>query len=250
VADAKTEVPDRVKCPYCGEDLDLGYAGLEVYRDARTGEQEAAFVPCCQHLADDLMWFGFDGIFGFSLIDFIRAHTGLDPLRVDDWDGRLIYRLRGHAPGAGVKGWRKFVFDFIREHHRHHRNPPAGWKFGVAVYNGDVLVGVAVVGRPVSRVIQQREPGTLEVTRCCTAGDHRLRRHAASKLYGLAAREAKKLGATKLITYTLETEEGVSLRAAGWTPVARTKGGSWNTPARPRTDKAPTCKKIRWEKEV
>lgn len=239
---------DRLQCPYCGEWLDLGCPGVEVYRH-EDGSEEAAFVPCCESLQWELQVVGFEGVFGVDLAGIVRRETGLAPLRIDDWDGLLVYRLRGHAPGAGVSGWQGLVFDFIDEHHRHH-HPPQGWKFGVAVYNGRVLVGVAVVGRPVSRVIQKADPTTLEVTRCCTAGDERLRRHAASKLYALAAREAKKLGARKVITYILETEKGTSLKAAGWVPVAKTKGGSWNTPARPRTDKAPTCRKVRWEKEV
>lgn len=239
----------RLQCPYCGEWLDLGCPGVEIYR-CKDGSEEAAFVPCCADLQWDLQVMGFEGVFGVDFAGIVRHETGLAPLKIDDWDGLLIYRLRGHAPGVGVKGWQRLVFDFIDEHHRHHK-PPQGWKFGIAVYNGRILVGVAVVGRPVSRMIQKAEPTTFEVTRCCTARDLRLRRHAASKLYGMAAREAKKkLGARKLITYILESEKGISLKAAGWIPVAKTRGGSWNKPSRPRKDKAPTCRKIRWEKEV
>ena len=237
---------DRVKCHCCGEDLDLGYAGLEVYRNEETGEDEAVFVSCCEALAWELRTFGFEDTFGFSLVEMIRGHTGLDPRKVDAWDGRLVYRLQGYAPGPGTKGWQTEVFQKVEEHHRHH-NPPVGWKFGVAVYNGRALVGVAVVGRPVSRMIQKAETDTLEVTRCCTFGDRRLRRNAASKLYGLCAKEARKLGAKKLITYTLEEEDGASLKAANWTPVAKTAGGSWDRTARPRIDKAPTGPKTRWE---
>ena len=82
----------------------------------------------------------------------------------------------------------------------------------------------------------------------CVWGDARLRRNAASKLYGICAAEARKIGATKLITYTLETEECASLRASNWTAVAHSKGGSHDRPSRPRTDKVPTCPKTRWER--
>ena len=66
-------------------------------------------------------------------------------------------------------------------------------------------------------------------------------------LYGAAWRAAKALGYRKLITYTLASEEGASLRAAGWEVVGEVKGRSWNTPSRPRVDKNPAQDKFRWE---
>lgn len=59
--------------------------------------------------------------------------------------------------------------EFIRAHHRHHP-PSQGWKFGVAVSNGERVVGVAVVGRPVSRHFDNG--WTLEVTRLCVIEGH------------------------------------------------------------------------------
>ena len=130
--------------------------------------------------------------------------------------------------------------EFVRQHHRHHI-PPVSWKFGCAVNNGAEVVGVVMVGRPVSRV---RDDGwTLEVTRCCTDGTP----HVASKLYAAAWRAARALGYRRLITYTLAEEPGTSLRAAGWRIVGQTKGGSWDCPSRPRVDKAPTGQKTLWE---
>jgi hypothetical protein len=69
----------------------------------------------------------------------------------------------------------------------------------------------------------------------------------AAFLYGMARRVAQNMGYARLITYTLPSEGGASLRGAGWRQVAQTKGGSWDTPSRRRTDKAPTCPKWRWE---
>src|SRR5262249_13579244 len=46
--------------------------------------------------------------------------------------------------------------------------PPAGHKFSLAVSQEDEIVGVAIVGRPVSRMLDDGR--TLEVTRCCTGG--------------------------------------------------------------------------------
>jgi hypothetical protein len=130
--------------------------------------------------------------------------------------------------------------DFIRQHHRHHL-PPQGWKFGIALNDGEKVVGVITVGRPVAR--KTDDGWTLEVTRCCTDGT----KNAASMLYGAAWRATRALGYRRLITYTLIEESGTSLRAAGWKTIGQTQGGSWDTPSRPRVDKAPTGQKTIWE---
>lgn len=132
--------------------------------------------------------------------------------------------------------------EFIATHHRHHL-PPQGWKFGVAVYDGDNMVGVVTAGRPVSRHLDNGL--TLEVTRCCTNGT----KNAASMLYGAARRAAKAMGYQRLITYTLADETGVTLRAAGWRLVRQTRGESWDRERRTRTDKAPITPKCLWESD-
>lgn len=131
---------------------------------------------------------------------------------------------------------------FIKRHHRHHQ-AMQGWKFGVAVSDGERVVGVAVVGRPVSRIIQEREPYTVEVTRCCTDETP----HVASKLYAACWRAARALGYRRLITYTLTTEPGTSLISAGWKVLYETGGGTWNRKSRTRVDTHPTDKKMLWE---
>lgn len=118
---------------------------------------------------------------------------------------------------------------FVAEHHRHHE-PPRGHKFSVGVAKDQVLVGVAIVGRPVSRVIQA-EGGVLEVIRTATDGTH----NANSMLYGAAWRAAKALGYSRLITYTQEGESGASLRAAGFRVIGeRPRRAGWSAPSRPR----------------
>ena len=128
---------------------------------------------------------------------------------------------------------------FIAEKHRHHI-PSVGWKFGIAVNDGDKVVGVITVGRPVSRMFD--DGFTLEVNRCCTDGT----RNACSILYGAAWRAAKALGYKRIVTYTLPSESGSSLRGAGYKILHQTKGGSWNCAARPRIDKFPTQEKLCW----
>lgn len=129
---------------------------------------------------------------------------------------------------------------FIDANHRHHGRPQ-GWLFGAALENGTgALVGVVTVGRPVARNLQ--DGVTCEVTRLCTDGS----RNASSMLYGAAARAAKALGYSRIITYTLENEAGASLKAAGWKFDGLTDGGAWDRPGRPRGVNSPTCKKRRW----
>lgn len=132
--------------------------------------------------------------------------------------------------------------EFIRLHHRHHL-PPQGHKFSIAVNDGNKIVGVIVVGRPVARHLD--DGWTLEVTRCCTDGT----KNACSMLYAAAWRAAKALGYKRLITYTLQGESGASLRAAGWKVIGQAGGGTWNRPkiGRFRVDLHPLQKKIRWE---
>lgn len=96
---------------------------------------------------------------------------------------------------------------FIAEWHRHHA-PPVGHKFSLGVADGTVLRGVAVVGRPVARHLDNGQ--TLEVTRTATDGTP----HVNSMLYGACWRAARELGYRRLVTYTQAGESGVSLRAA------------------------------------
>ena len=118
--------------------------------------------------------------------------------------------------------------EFVAEWHRHHA-PPVGHKFSLGVGDGHLLVGVAIVGRPVARHFDDGQ--TLEVTRTATDGTP----HANSMLYGAAWRAAKALGYRRLITYTQDGESGTSLRAAGWHVVAeRPAKPGWSRPSRPR----------------
>ena len=130
--------------------------------------------------------------------------------------------------------------EFIARHHRHHK-PVVGHKFSIAAALGAEIVGVCIVGRPVSR---HRDDGmTLEVTRLCTIGQ----RNAFSFLYGCAARAAFALGYARIGTYILKTEGGASVRAAGWKLIAETPGRSWNVPSRPRVDTHPLEPRLLFE---
>jgi hypothetical protein len=129
---------------------------------------------------------------------------------------------------------------FVEMHHRHHGRV-VGHKYSIGASVNDKIVGVIIVGRPVSR---RRDDGfTLEVTRLCTDGT----RNACSFLYSAAARAAFALGFKRIGTYVLKEEGGASVKAANWRLIGEAGGGSWNCRARPRVDRHPTQKKLLFE---
>jgi hypothetical protein len=130
---------------------------------------------------------------------------------------------------------------FIARHHRHHI-PPVGHKFSIGLNDGERVVGVVTVGRPVARGFD--DGYTAEVTRCCVLDGIP---NGCSKLYASAWRAARAMGYRRLITYTLASESGGSLRASGWRVLHEVAGRSWSCPSRPRVDKHPTNDKLCWE---
>ena len=130
--------------------------------------------------------------------------------------------------------------EFVAQWHRHHGRV-VGHKFSVGVECDSKLVGVAIVGRPNARRLD--DGVTLEVTRVATNGH----RNACSVLYGAARRATFALGYKRLVTYTLPSEGGASLRGAGYRCIGSAGGGSWSRPSRPRVDKSTTESKFRWE---
>jgi len=109
--------------------------------------------------------------------------------------------------------------DFVQNFHRHNKRPH-GAMFAIAASDGALLCGVAIVGRPVSRHMQ--DGVTAEVVRCCVIDT--APKNTPSILYGAAWRAARAMGWRRLITYTLQSESGTSLRGAGWTVIAERAG--------------------------
>lgn len=134
----------------------------------------------------------------------------------------------------------KTANEFVSKYHRHHK-PVLGHRYSIGCYENDDLVGVAIIGRPVARNIDQIM--TVEILRLCTNGS----RNACSKLYSACRKSAKALGYERIITYILETENGSSLLASGYSYVYTTKGGSWDRSARRRKDEAPIIPKKLFE---
>jgi hypothetical protein len=138
---------------------------------------------------------------------------------------------------------------FVEQHHRHN-GPVVGHVFSIGAVlpaaEADLqagIVGVVIVGRPVSRFID--DGITAEVARLTTDGT----RNACSFLYGCAARAAFALGFKRIGTYIMKSEGGASLRAAGWRMVAEVPVRSWDRPKRPRVDTHPLQERLRFECE-
>lgn len=120
---------------------------------------------------------------------------------------------------------RKEAQRFLAQHHRHN-NPPISGVFQVGLEDGGKLVGAAMACIPVARRLCDGR--TLEIRRVATDGT----RNANSMLYGACARAAKALGWHRLVTYTLTSESGASLRAVGWQLDADYNGShkpNWHT---------------------
>lgn len=133
---------------------------------------------------------------------------------------------------------------FVQRHHRHHK-PTQGHKFSIGVSSSGILVGVAICGRPVARRLD--DGYTLEVNRLCTDGTP----NGCSILYAAACRAARAMGYHKVITYTLDTENGSSLKAAGFICEGRAGGLEWNGIKKPkREDQYPHQMKTRWSKII
>jgi len=225
-------------CSYCGEPFEIDL--LEVWG------RDFQFSTCCEGVYEDAVA-ELQGGCRDPWIRELLASYGIPCRQIDHDDYNMTLQIDyglelREIDLATAKA-------FIAEHHAHHK-PSLSWRWGHAVYNGHDLVGVAMVGRPVARMIDGTK--VVEVTRLCVRRDLSpgLTWNACSMLYGAAAREAKRRGFQKIISYVLEEEDGTTLKAVGWIREHRTRGGSWNRPGRARTDKAPTCRKWRWAKEL
>lgn len=132
---------------------------------------------------------------------------------------------------------------YVNERHRHSKQAQ-GHKFSVALKDDTGIRGVAIAGRPVARRLD--DGLTLEILRVCTDGVP----NGCSKLYAACVATGKGMGYRKFVTYTLASENGASVKAAGFTRDGESPGGSWSTPSRPREDKHDLSPKVRWVKVV
>lgn len=130
--------------------------------------------------------------------------------------------------------------EFVQNVHRHH-GKTAGGKFAIGVTDDDMQIhGVAIAGRPVSRVLD--DGFTLEINRCCTDG----MRNACSALYGACIRIARNMGYRRVITYTLQSENGASVKAANFRFDGIAGAAQWTGKRSGRDNGVPREQKKKW----
>lgn len=133
---------------------------------------------------------------------------------------------------------------FVQKFHRHSR-PTQGHKFSIGAALGDQLIGVAIAGRPVAR--HRDDDETLEVLRVCVVEE--APPNACSLLYGACWRAARAMGYLRVITYTLKSETGASVKASGFRVIGEVSGETWDRPSRPRERVAPR-ERLCWERSA
>ena len=105
--------------------------------------------------------------------------------------------------------------EFVSIYHRHHRPTSRNsGRWAIAAYHidSDELVGVAIVGNPVSATYM--DGVTAEITRLCVSD--KSPKGTCSFLISRCSTIWKMMGGEKIITYTLSSETGASLKGAGW----------------------------------
>lgn len=112
--------------------------------------------------------------------------------------------------------------EFVQSFHRHSgRTARDGGKFAIGCVDDEgELWGVAIVGRPLARMLD--DSFTAEVTRTCVKP--KAPPNVNSLLYGRCWRIWQQMGGRRLVTYTLQSESGASLKGAGWKIAGVSKG--------------------------
>ena len=133
---------------------------------------------------------------------------------------------------------------FITEYHKHSKRV-VGCRFCLAVEIDGKIEAVAIVGRPVARNLD--DGLTAEVIRLCTRQNGI--KNLCSILYSRCWKIWRLMGGNKLVTYTLETENGASLKASGFKKVSTTQlfKNGWTNRKNRIFPKTQLIKKVRWE---
>lgn len=161
----------------------------------------------------------------------------------DPYDHPAVLRLGGMPAARVAPCTVKRAIEFAAAHHRH-SEADVGGLWAVKLIRVRRTIGVALVGRPKARLLD--DGFTAEVTRLCAFD---LEMNACSLLYGRCKRAAQALGYDRIVTYTLATESGASLRGAGWREVADVRAEDWDRPGRRRKPR-PALARVRWEVQL
>tara|TARA_R100000655_G_scaffold2061_4_gene7536 strand:+ start:542 stop:1009 length:468 start_codon:yes stop_codon:yes gene_type:complete len=138
---------------------------------------------------------------------------------------------------------------FIEKHHRHNKRC-VGHKFSIGAEYQGKLVGVAIIGRPVARKLDDKL--TLEINRNCVLDD--APKGTCSFLYAKAIKIWQSMGGKKIITYTLSNESGSSLKAVNFNKETTVqifkKNTGWTTRTNRIWQEVQATPRIRWGKEL
>lgn len=232
-------VPDEEPCPWCG-----GTRTVELFEMWEHGHEFMLDTCCPAALEEISAGIAEDPAWGRDLLRRLgaEAYVGHRLRRVaDDGVGGLLLDYRLQIRPVAFAAARAFV-----ARHHAHCNPPVVMRYGYAILNAGLLLGVAMVGNPVARALCGR--GILEVNRLCVRRDvaRALARNACSMLYGRCAQEAERRGFSHIVTYTRQDEDGGSLVAAGWLQESVVRGRGWHSARRARGNANAWIDKVRW----
>lgn len=135
---------------------------------------------------------------------------------------------------------------WVRQVHRHLPEIQGGL-FASSVWNedGPAAMGIAInpprVWLGTGRIVIGRVAAMPDLE---PVGDHAA--PACTMIYASLCRAAKALGWREAWTYTLPSESGASLRAAGFIYMGETRGEEWDRPSRRRKAAVSPAKKGRW----
>jgi len=111
--------------------------------------------------------------------------------------------------------------EFVEKHHRHNKRVVTH-KVSIGLEKDGNLIGVGIAAIPIARLLNDGK--TLELRRICVKPGNP---NACSKLMARMKQIGQLMGYEKIITYTLQKESGISLRAVGARCVANVKPGNW-----------------------
>jgi hypothetical protein len=164
------------------------------------------------------------------------------PARHEWWGMRRDWLDSGHAIRL-EKDQPAKAQEFVRRHHRHHP-PPRVHSFSLGLFLDNVLIAVLIAAPPIARARRWTDDrGLLPLH--AGAPERRLTTTGPFRTY------RPRFQLLQPDDHTLATEEGASLRASGWHPVAVTNGRPWGSTSRLRKPaRWPECRKRRWVRDL
>lgn len=131
---------------------------------------------------------------------------------------------------------------FVEQYHRHNKKV-ISHKFSIGLENNGELIGVGIASHPIARLLEDGK--TLELRRICVKDGYP---NACSKIMGRMKQIGMFMGYKRIITYTLQSEPGSSLRAIRAKRVAAAPPRKWERTGRLTQDQAIFHEwKWRWE---